>query len=266
MPEFSRVPTADIILPLSNLSPNHKNFFTLDGDIGGTTNITLPRTTQQAFIEVYASGNSAEEFWYLNTPDEALPLFPDPSVLAGKGPFREVQVLVDDRLAGVVWPHAVIYTGGITPTNWRPLTAYGAYDQPTYFIDATPFLPVLADGKAHNVTLRVQGQGAVPPSINSNWFVSGAMHLRLGKQAVSGKMTKYEVTPSAGIVTRFGAYGPGKETVWATVVANRSIVIESELYGDEGKKVVRFEQKLSYSNVQKYADEGWVQVCSPPKL
>lgn len=258
--KFPRAPVADLILPLSNLSPNKKNFFTLDSDVGGTTNLTLPRTTQQAFIEVYASGNSAEEFWYLNTPDEALPFFADPSVVLSKGPFREVQILIDGKLAGVVWPYPVIYTGGITPTNWRPLTAYGAYDQPSYFIDATPFVPLLADGQAHTVTLRVQGQGMQAPSINSNWFVSGAVHVRTGRKAVTGRITKYEVKAMTSPVTKAGAYGPANETVWATVVANRSIVIESEIVGDEGRKVVRFEQKLGYSNDQKYADEGWVQV------
>lgn len=259
-PKFPRVPVADLIVPLSNLSPNKKNFFTIDNDVGGTTIITLPRTTQQAFIEVYASGNSAEEFWYLNTPDEALHLFPDPSVVAGKGPFREVQILIDGQLAGVVWPYPVIYTGGITPTNWRPLTAYGAYDQPSYFIDATPFVPLLADGKTHNITLRVQGQGIQTPSINSNWFVSGSVHVRTGRKPVSGRVTKYQVQSAPNPVTRVGAYGAANETVWATVVANRSILIESELVGDEGSRVVRFEQKLGYTNDQKYADEGWVQV------
>ncbi len=41
--------------------------------------------------------------------------------MIGKGPFREVQVLVDKELFGVIWPYAVIYTGGITPSNQSPL-------------------------------------------------------------------------------------------------------------------------------------------------
>lgn len=47
-----------------------------------------------------------------DTPDEFVPYFPD--TVTGKGPFREVQVLVDGTLAGVVWPFAVIYTGTVT--------------------------------------------------------------------------------------------------------------------------------------------------------
>jgi hypothetical protein len=61
-------------------------------------------------VEVRASGNSAEEFWYTNALDESLQYFADPSVVTAKGPFREIKVLVNGRLAGVVWPYPVIYT------------------------------------------------------------------------------------------------------------------------------------------------------------
>ncbi|RDX55992.1 hypothetical protein OH76DRAFT_1460658 [Lentinus brumalis] len=254
---FPKPAVADLVLPISNLSPNQTNFFAIDNDAGGTVAVTVPRRAQQAFLEVYASGNSAEEFWYLNTPDEFLSYFPSSTGLIGKGPFREVQALVDGKLAGVVWPHAVIYTGGITPTNWRPLTAYGTYDQPTYFIDLTPFLPVLADGAEHNITLRVRGQGE-DPTINSDWFISGSLHLWLGKTEVSGTMTTY-IAPTDALAATSGRASADNATVRLSVVANRSIVIESVLHGDQGKHVVRFEQRLSYSNEQKYVSDGWVQ-------
>ncbi|KAH9857894.1 peptide N-acetyl-beta-D-glucosaminyl asparaginase amidase A-domain-containing protein [Lenzites betulinus] len=249
--------TSDLILPITNLSPDQANFFTIADDLGGTANVSVPRNAQRAVLEIYASGNSEEEFWYLNTPDAFLPYFPASAGLIGKGPFREVQALVDGRLAGVVWPHAVIYTGGITPTNWRPLTAYGTYDQPTYFVDVTPFLPLLADGGEHAITLRVRGQGE-SPSINSNWFVSGSLHLWLGKSSISGKITQYEAPADAHSSTVGGA-SRGNETVWASITADRSIVVESLLHGDSGSEVVRFEQHLGYTNKQEYAGEGFVQ-------
>ncbi|TBU35121.1 peptide N-acetyl-beta-D-glucosaminyl asparaginase amidase A-domain-containing protein [Dichomitus squalens] len=254
---FGRPQTPDLILPITNLLPNQSNYFTVADDAGGSASVLVPRTAQQAFVEIYASGNSAEEFWYLNTPDEYLVYFPESTGLIGKGPFREVQVAVDDKLAGVVWPHAVIYTGGITPTNWRPLTAYGTYDQPTYFVDVTPFLPLLADGAVHNITLRVRGQGE-NPSINSNWFVSGSLHLWLGNTEISGSITKYEA-PANPLPQTTGAVSADNATVRTLVVANRSIVIESVLHGDKGTRLVRFEQQLDYRNEQKYTDAGWVQ-------
>lgn len=260
--EFPKPATSDLILPITNLSPNQLNFFAIADDLGGTANVTVPRNAQRAVLEIYASGNSEEEFWYLNTPDAFLPYFPASSGLIGKGPFREVQALVDGRLAGVAWPHAVIYTGGITPTNWRPLTAYGTYDQPTYFVDVTPFLPLLADGKEHAITLRVLGQGQ-SPSINSNWFVSGSLHVWLGKTAITGKMMRYEVSEEPDIKTT-GKASSDNATVWTSVNANRTILVESVVHGDRGQEVVRFEQHLGYTNEQKYATLGLVQVrfCS----
>ncbi|THU89445.1 hypothetical protein K435DRAFT_761136, partial [Dendrothele bispora CBS 962.96] len=254
---FTTPKTSDLIIPLSNLSPNLTNYFAVDTDAGGTTNVTLPDTTVEAYVEVFCSGNSAEEFWYLNTPDEFVDAFPEETGIIGKGPFREVQVLVDDRLAGVIWPYAVIYTGGITPSNWRPLTSYGAYDAPTYWIDITPFIPVLlSEAPSHNITLRVVGQGT-NPTFNSNWFLSGSIHVRTGNSKTTGRITVHNV-PDLTTDT-VGNVSPGNVTVWTKVTASRSLNIESELHTSEGIKKVKFSQSLSYINEATYADEGWIQ-------
>ncbi|KAJ6573981.1 peptide N-acetyl-beta-D-glucosaminyl asparaginase amidase A-domain-containing protein, partial [Mycena vulgaris] len=255
---FPAAVTSDMILPLSNLNETLPNFFTITDDVGGVTNVTLPDSAIEAYVEIFCSGNSAEEFWYLNTPDEFVLDFPASSGLIGKGPFREVQVLVDGQLAGVVWPYPVIYTGGITPSNWRPLTSYGAYDQPTYWVDITPFIPVLLDKHTqHTVTLRVVGQGITAPSFNSNWFVSGSIHVRTGSSKTTGKITSYSA-PKVQIST-VGGSSPGNTTVWTKVVAHRELKIESELFTSEGKKSVSFSQSLHFTNEAKYADEGWIQ-------
>ncbi|KAJ7071566.1 peptide N-acetyl-beta-D-glucosaminyl asparaginase amidase A-domain-containing protein [Mycena amicta] len=257
--EFPAAITADTVIPLSNLDATLPNFFAISDDIGGVTNVTLPDSAVEAYVEVFCSGNSAEEFWYLNTPDEFVDNFPASTGVIGKGPFREVQVLVDNKLAGVVWPYAVIYTGGITPSNWRPLTSYGAYDQPTYWIDITPFIPLLLDKtQQHTVTLRVVGQGLTPPTFNSNWFLSGSIHVRTGTGPTTGKMTKYSV-PTLDISTIGGA-SAGNATVWTKVVAHRKLEIESELVTAEGERMsVSFSQVLDYSNVARYIDDGWIQ-------
>ncbi|KAJ7293861.1 peptide N-acetyl-beta-D-glucosaminyl asparaginase amidase A-domain-containing protein [Mycena rebaudengoi] len=249
--------TSDMIIPLSNLNEALPNFFTITDDLGAVTNVTLPDSAVEAYVEIFCSGNSLEEFWYLNTPDEFVPAFPESTGVIGKGPFREVQVLVDNQLAGVVWPYAVLYTGGITPSNWRPLTSYGAYDQPTYWVDITPFIPILLAQPAHHtITLRVVGQGT-QPTFNSNWFVSGSIHVRKGTGKTTGKMTTYSA-PKLDISTVGGA-SPGNTTVWTKVVAHRELKVESELHTSEGKKTVRFSQSLDYVNKAQYADEGWLQ-------
>jgi hypothetical protein len=58
---------SEIIIPLSNLSPDRSNYFTIsDSGAGGVSNVTIPSNTVNAVVEVYCSGNSAEEFWYLS--------------------------------------------------------------------------------------------------------------------------------------------------------------------------------------------------------
>lgn len=56
--------TADHIIPLSNLSPTLPNYFSIENDTGAITNISLPNTAVEAFVEIFCSGNAAEEFWY----------------------------------------------------------------------------------------------------------------------------------------------------------------------------------------------------------
>lgn len=63
---FAAPNIADLIIPLSNLSPTQPNFFTIDDDFGATTNISLPDNSIEAFVEIFCSGNAAEEFWYLS--------------------------------------------------------------------------------------------------------------------------------------------------------------------------------------------------------
>lgn len=91
----------------------------------------------QIYAELYASGNRNEEFWvghlfpvasfsgaeplnaqYYNTADEYLGNLPANTTYGG-GPFREVRLLVDGQVAGVAFPYAVIFTGGINPSVWR---------------------------------------------------------------------------------------------------------------------------------------------------
>lgn len=257
---LSKPRSSDLIIPLSNLSPSLPNLFMVADDLGATINVTIPDDTIEAYIEIFASGNAEEEFWYSNTPDEFLPYFPESSGLIGKGPFREVRVLIDGKLAGVAWPYGVIYTGGITPTNWRPLTSYGAYDSPTYWIDVTPFLPQLLSGHpSHAVTLAVHGQGQ-NFSINSNWFLSGSLHLRRGSSRTEGKIRLYHA-PELEVITSGGAL-ENNQSVWTHVEARRELRIESELRTSEGVKTVVFKQDLHFLNTAWYTNDGWIQVSA----
>lgn len=94
-----------------------------------------------------------------------------------RGPLRELQVLVDDKLAGIAQPYPVVFTGGISPYFWRPQVSYGAYNQPTYYVDISPFLGSLTDGAKHNIQLKVAS--AEKNQTVLSWFISGEFPLSL---------------------------------------------------------------------------------------
>ncbi|KAI0652955.1 peptide N-acetyl-beta-D-glucosaminyl asparaginase amidase A-domain-containing protein [Cubamyces menziesii] len=182
-------------------------------------------------------GNGNEEFSYFNTANEFVPSLPSGTTL-GDGPFREGRVLVDGRVA-------VVFTGGIVPTAWRPITSYGALDLPTYFIDLTPFVPVLTDGKPHNISLDVVS-AEDDHAINQNWFPT------------TGKITTYDAS-SFAVAKITGSMGDNGD-VNVTVSATRNIHIEADITSGSGKTThVVWSQNLEFSNTQQFLDITFVQ-------
>ncbi|KAH9064366.1 peptide N-acetyl-beta-D-glucosaminyl asparaginase amidase A-domain-containing protein [Lactarius vividus] len=246
--QFPPATSADLIVPLTTLANDTGNEASVPP--GFSLNVTLPRNAVAAFAELQASGNGNEEFWYFNVPSLFLGDLPDGTTF-GKGPFREVRVLVDGQLAGVAFPYAVIFTGGIVPTAWRPITSYGALDLPVYHLDLTPFIPILTDGKPHNITLDVAS--AEPDhQINQNWFLSGLLQVKLDSSTAptTGKITRYEAPNFATSSVLSSVRG---EDVNITVKASRRVHIEAEIIAGSGTRTeVVFSQDLEYSNVQNY--------------
>lgn len=55
------------------------------------------------------------QFWWSNVLSSDIETFPQTGPLYGYSPFREIQLYIDDMLAGVAWPYPVVFTGGIVP-------------------------------------------------------------------------------------------------------------------------------------------------------
>jgi hypothetical protein len=250
-------PKSNIIIPISAAS-NISNA-SADASVSPafSVDLTIPQNAISAYAELYASGNGDEEFWYFNVPNQFLDDLPS-GFTFGDGPFREVRLLIDGKVAGTAFPYPVVFTGGILPTAWRPITSYGALDLPTYVLDVTPFLPLLTDGNAHNFTLDVistETDGA----INQNWFVSGLLQITTAatNTPTTGNMTVYEandfpVSNSSASVSENG-------DVVIAVTASRTIHIESDVCSGGACTAVVFDQNLEYSNVQTYLDDFNIQ-------
>jgi hypothetical protein len=128
-------------------------------------------------------------------------------------------------------------------------------------VDVTPFIPTLTDGKTHNITLSVRGQGEDGSTINSNWFISGALHIVTGRTRLQGQITLHQASEPS--ISNKAWSDDGNVTVEQSVHAQRNLIVQAELEGDAGKQIVRFEQSLNYDNAQTYSDSGWVQVRLP---
>lgn len=137
--------TADIVMPLDGLREE-------GADTVGK--IAIPANSERLLAEVYAtgSGGGCEEFWYYAVPLEGY------WCRNPQGPYREVQVLLDGRVAGIAAPYPHIYTGGWSnPTLWYTIPAPRTFDIQPVRYDLTPFIGVLNDGKAHEMRLHVAG-------------------------------------------------------------------------------------------------------------
>ncbi|KAJ7905495.1 peptide N-acetyl-beta-D-glucosaminyl asparaginase amidase A-domain-containing protein [Mycena olivaceomarginata] len=246
-PEHPPAKQANTIIPLSTLANDTGNDASVPPSF--SINVTLPQNAVEVYAELVPSGNGNEEFWYFNVANDFLGNFPNGTL--GQGPFREVRLLVDGQVAGVAFPYPVIFTGGILPTAWRPITSYGALDLPTYFLDLTPFVPLLTDGKTTHLHHR---------SILSNWFVSGVLQVITDSSSkpTTGKITSYSAEPFAVSSTTGSVSDNGDISI--TVKASRQIHITADIVSGSGKHThVAVSQNLEYVNQQDYLDNTLVQ-------
>ncbi|KAF7778721.1 hypothetical protein Agabi119p4_3066 [Agaricus bisporus var. burnettii] len=247
---------SDLIVPLSTLKNNTGNQASVPP--GFSIDVTLPQNAVQVYAELYASGNGNEEFWYFNVPNKFVGDIPEGFTL-GQGPFREVRLLIDDQVAGVAFPYISIFTGGFTPPSWRPITSYGALDLPTYFIDVTPFVPLLTDGKAHSFTIDVVSAES-NHTILQNWFVSGNLQVFTDPSGrpTTGEMLEIDNQPFAETRTEGRVESNGDVTF--SVKATRRIRIKSQITSGSGDTSnVTWTQDMRYVNSQQWLNNFLIQ-------
>lgn len=155
------------IYPLTN-SPGDWSSMSVTNNSSLIYQVKLPLSNDvmKVELEMMASPHGCEEFWYTNIDNNTLA---SELGLCGGGVYREIQVYVDSYLAGTLNPNFVLYTGGINPYLWRPLTGIMSFDIPPYRFDLSPFM--LTNGKEHTIELHVDGgdlQGGV-------WYLDGSL-------------------------------------------------------------------------------------------
>uniref|UniRef100_A0A1J3I299 Peptide-N4-(N-acetyl-beta-glucosaminyl)asparagine amidase A n=1 Tax=Noccaea caerulescens TaxID=107243 RepID=A0A1J3I299_NOCCA len=244
-------PQADVILPISrNLPLNDGLWFEIvNSDDWKYQEFEIPRNVYRAVVEVYVSFHENDEFWYGNLPNDFVTA--NNLSAAGNGPFREVVVSLDGKIAGAVWPFPVVFTGGINPLLWRPITAIGSFDLPSYDIEITPLLASLLDGKSHQLGFSVTNALNV-------WYIDANLHLWLDhdKEIVQGKVletsrSSLEISSVSDFKGLNGNF---------TTEAKRSITSIGLVKSSHGDIVTNANQEFSYGNKMVLGKDGNLQI------
>lgn len=119
------------------------------------------------------------QFWYTNVPDEVGAQYG----LCGGGTYREIILSIDGLVAGILYPFPVIYTGGINPLLWRPMTGIQSFNIPPYSFDLSPFMASLNDGREHVFDITVFDN-----NVAGSWFIDPVLCLKYDSDDIPSKV------------------------------------------------------------------------------
>lgn len=230
---------ADVIVPISQSLPlNSGQWFQINNNEDvESASLAVPANAYRAVLEVYLSYHGSDEFWYT---------YGNP--FNGNGPFREVTVRIDGDVVGAVWPFPVIYTGGISPFLWRPISGIGSFNLPSYDIELTPFLGWLLDGEEHEL-------GFAVTDAQDFWYVDGNLHLWLDPRsaATTAGIISYDAPPLEK-VTAVASRGPGNEYYQTTAFRRISAAgwVQTSSYG---KITATWTQRFSFVNTNQVRED-----------
>ncbi|WP_422128893.1 peptide-N4-asparagine amidase [Streptomyces misionensis] len=210
----------------------------------GTT-LTTPRNSERIVAEVYAtgSGGGCEEFWYLTVADPA-----SYSCKADHGPYREVQIKVDGRPAGIAAPYPNVWTGGWSdPFLWYVIPAPGAFDVRPIEYDLTPFAGLLDDGRPHRVEVSVVGV----PSGQAGW--SAPVNVLVWQDAHRDHLTGGLTEDKAGDIVNSSVYTPGSENRVDTRAGHR-LTVSGYLDTSHGRVTTTVTRTVANTSVHRWTD------------
>ncbi|QGA53318.1 glycopeptidase [Sulfolobus sp. E5-1-F] len=125
-------------------------------------NLTIPNGTYRMALLLYEEGGGLDELWYANEPAT-----------------RETQVFYNNRLVGIVNPYQTIYTGGIDPLWWKPVTSINTLSFHTpYIIDLTPLLAISSLNNTIAVTVtNLETALQLTGTTAYDWDIAGVLML-----------------------------------------------------------------------------------------
>lgn len=208
--------------------------------------LSLPRNVERAYLDVFAQSQNADEFWYTCVPDQ----YASEVQSCGGGNFREAEVSIDGQPAGVAPIYPWIYTGGIDPYLWRPVTGVQTLNFTPYRVDLTPFAGELSDGAPHTVAVSVAGA--------ANYFSATAsllVYLDPHAKQVTGTVTRNTLAgqpPVPTIGNTLKTDTSGNVSGGITTRLSRHFVIEGYANTSHGRVDTTVKQTVGFADTQTF--------------
>ncbi|XBW34640.1 hypothetical protein QEN19_000207 [Hanseniaspora menglaensis] len=141
--------------------------------------LSIDHSTNKLAMELFISGNAAEEFWYSNVLDEYNKKFDDKGFTTlGHGPVRFLNVYLSSqyeksKIFNSI-PIPVVFTGGFAPSLWKPVVSIGCFDLKGIYIDLSPYLQFLRQDDYYlEFEVVSSNVDEFDKGIGSNWIISG---------------------------------------------------------------------------------------------
>jgi hypothetical protein len=234
--------TADVVVPVNGGGGDAGTLNTTTDTISQTLN--LPTNVERVYLDVIAQSQSNDEFWYFCVPNDQTSNLES----CGNTAFRETEIWIDGKPAGVAPVYPWIYTGGIDPYLWEPIPGVQTLDFKPYRVDLTPFAGVLSDGNAHTVAVSVY---------NANSYFLATANLLVfedhGAKTVTGGLLTNTLTEPNPVIQENIVTGSGPTyTGSVTVGSNRSFTISGFVNTSHGRVETTVDQTVDFQSKQEF--------------
>jgi hypothetical protein len=249
-PASSKFPAAespDIVVPFPDAPGGAVQLVSTSSQL--SQSVTLPKNVERAYLDVISQSQQGDEFWYTCVPNDVT----GPLQSCGITGFRETEISIDGKPAGVAPVSPWIFTGGIDPLLWSPITGVQTLDFKPYRVDLTPFAALLSDGSPHTVALSV---------FNANNYFQVTANLLAytdhGASVVTGGMLSDTLTnaPSPKVVEDLNLDSSGHGTATVKVASTRIFTISGYVITSHGKVTTIVGQNVNFVNLQKFTLTG----------
>lgn len=232
----------DVVIPVSGANSPYE----LDNTSSQVTaTFTAPRNVERAYLDVIAQSQSNDEFWYLCVPNDAAGKLQS----CGNTAFRETEVMIDGKPAGVAPVYPWIYTGGIDPYLWEPITGVQTLNFKPYRVDLTPFAGVLSDGSPHQISVSV---------FNANSYFVATANLLLyndhHRARTEGGLLEdtLSAAPTPNVVENLATDSALNTTGTVTVDSTRNFTTSGYVNTSHGRVETTVKQRVNFNSTQTF--------------